>query len=79
MVSTELALGRNRLTSLLNTRGDQIASAASGYGHSGYGGHGGYGGYTEYICCDTGVDAGTLFALLAGMILFFNSQQVRKF
>ena len=70
MVSTELALGRNRLTSLLNTRGDQIASAASGYGHSGYGGHGGYGGYTEYICCDTGVDAGTLFALLAGMNFF---------
>ena len=78
MVKTELAFGRNNLvTSLLNTRGDQIASAASGYGHggsSGYGGHhGGYGGYTEYICCDTGVDAGTLFALLAGMIFNFQS------
>ena len=45
--------------------GSDLQTAASG--HGGYGHHGGYGNHGGYeVCCENGVDFGTLAALLGG-------------
>ena len=63
----ETLRNNNFANSINSLDGGSVFDLTSAASHGSFGGH--YGGYNSYVCCENGVDLGTLLALLAGKLL----------